>query len=114
MTVEGFDVVDSRVRDGQAVYLRGRLSGRVFRVSPVRDPVQPRLWCLLVERCLAATTPVSRDDAVIGTAAATREEALSSLRDLEKNPTEWLGQQGHRALRTWLREHELAASVGDG
>ena len=114
MSDEGFDAVDTRVRDGHAVYLRGRLSGRLFRVSPVRDPGQPRLWCLLIERCVSATTPVTRADAVIGTTAATREEALAELQDLEKDPTKWLGQQRHRALRTWLREREPAAAVGDG
>ena len=114
MSAEGFDSVDPRVRDGHAVYLRGRVSGRVFRVSPVRDPGQPRLWCLLVERCLSATTPITRGDAVIGTAASPREEALAELHELEKDPTTWLGQKHHRALRTWLRDHEPAATVRDG
>jgi hypothetical protein len=113
MNDDGFEAVDTRVRDGHAVYLRGRRSGRVFRISPVRDPVQPRLWCLLVERCASAAVPITRGDAVIGTVAATKEEALTALRELEKNPTQWLGQRDHRALRAWLRDRELTASTAD-
>jgi hypothetical protein len=100
---EGFETLESRAQEGHAVYLRGSLSGRLFRVSPVRDPAQPRLWCLLIERC--ATTGVNglREEAVLGTEAMPREEVLGALNELRANPAKWLGQPRRKSLRVWLR-----------
>jgi hypothetical protein len=50
---------------------------------------------------------------VIGTGGLTREEALSTLHDLETNPMKWLGEPKHRALRGWLREVGITAVAGE-
>jgi hypothetical protein len=102
VSAEGFDTLESRVQEGHALYLRGRVSGRLFRFSPVRDPAQPRLWCLLVERCETPGITGRRGEAVIGPGGLTREEAQIALRELGANPTKWLGQPDHRRLRSWL------------
>jgi hypothetical protein len=103
VTAEGFDTLESRAQEGHALYLRGRVSGRLFRFSPVRDPAQPRLWCLLVERCETPGIAGRRSEAVIGPGGLTREEAQIALRELGANPTKWLGQPRHRRLQSWLR-----------
>jgi hypothetical protein len=114
MNAEGFDAVEHRPPEGHAVYVRGRLSGRIFRVSPARDPAQPRLWCLLVERCVAAGVNGHRTAAVIGTEAMTREQVLGTIEAVRANATEWLGQPEHRALYGWLQagDAETADEAG--
>jgi hypothetical protein len=106
---EGFDTLESRAQEGYALYLRGRVSGRLFRISPVRDPVQPRLWCLLVERCETPGIAGRRSEAVIGPGGLTREEAQIALRELGANPTQWLGQPRYRRLQSWLRGDEAVS-----
>jgi hypothetical protein len=110
VSAEGFEVLESRAQEGHALYLRGSLSGRLFRFSPVRDPAQPRLWCLLVERCVTAGITGRREEAVIGPGGMTREEAQAALRELGANPAKWLGQPRHRALQVWLRDAAATAA----
>ena len=102
MSAEAFDVVELRAQEGHALYLKGHDSGRLFRLSLVRDPAQPRLWCLLVERCAAVGVNGRRLEAVLGPGGLTREEALSALEALATNPGDWLGDPRQRQLHGWL------------
>jgi hypothetical protein len=101
--VGGFDLVAHHPQEGHAIYLRGRLGGSVIRVSPARDPAQPRLWCLLVEHRGTVGPIGQRLGAVIGPGGLTREEALAALSDLAADPATWLGRSRRRRLRAWLR-----------
>lgn len=100
---EGFDLVELRTAEGHALYLKGRISGHIFRFSLARDPAQARLWCLFVERCAAVGTIGQRLDGVIGPGRLTREEALTALQELAADPTKWLGQRRRQPLLAWLR-----------
>jgi hypothetical protein len=110
----GFDVVAHHTQEGHALYLRGRLGGGVVRVSPARDPAQPRFWCLLVEHRGAVGPGGLRLAAAIGPGGMTREEARVALGELAADPAAWLGRPRHRRLRAWLRREtgEPAASAG--
>ena len=99
----GFDLVSNSVQEGHALYLRGRLGGGVIRVSPARDPAQPRFWCLLVEHRGSVGPGGQRLAAAIGPGGLTREEARLALGDLAADPAAWLGRPRHRRLRAWLR-----------
>ena len=112
--VGGFDVVPHHTQEGHALYLRGRLGGGVVRVSPARDPAQPRFWCLLVEHRGAVGPGGQRLAAAIGPGGLTREEARTALSDLAADPAAWLGRTRHRRLRAWLRREtgEPAALIG--
>ena len=105
---EGFDPVELRAQDreGQALYLKGRRSGRLFRVSAVRDPAQPRLWCLLVERFSAVGIDGVPGRGVIGAGGLGREAVNAALREVGTDPAAWLGQPRHGRLRDWLRRDE--------
>ena len=114
MSAETFDLVEWRSQEGHALYLKGHDSGRLFRLSLVRDPAQPRLWCLLVEHCAAVGVNGRRLAAVLGPGGLTREEALTALQELGANPTSWLEEPRHRQLCGWLcREAVAAVEVAD-
>lgn len=100
---EGFELSKSPTPEGHALYLKGRVSSRVFRVSLARDPAQPRSWCLFVEHRASVGVPGRRTDAVIGPGRLTREDALEELRALEANPNAWLGDGRRGKLLDWMR-----------
>jgi hypothetical protein len=102
VSAEAFDIVEMRAQEGHALYLKGHDSGRLFRLSLVRDPAQPRLWCLLVERCATIGVNGRRLEAVLGPGGLTREEALTALHELGTNPANWLGDPRQRQLHGWL------------
>ena len=53
------EVVELRGNGGLGVFLRVGDDQRLFRVAPVRDPNQPRFWCLAVFACSACGIPES-------------------------------------------------------
>jgi hypothetical protein len=112
--IGGFDVVVPRAPEGHALYLRGRLGGGVVRVSPARDPAQPRFWCLLVEHRGAVGPGGQRLGAVLGPGGLTREEAHAALGELAADPAAWLGRSRHRRLRAWLRSEAGEPSAAAG
>jgi hypothetical protein len=100
---EGFELGKSPTPEGHALYLKGRVSGRVFRVSLARDPAEPRSWCLFVEHRASVGVPGRRTDAVIGPGRLTREAALDALRSIESNPNAWLSDRKREKLLDWMR-----------
>ena len=100
---EGFELGKSPTPEGHALYLKGRVSGRVFRVSLARDPAEPRSWCLFVEHRASVGVPGRRTDAVIGPGRLTRENALVELQSLEENPNAWLSDGRRGKLLDWMR-----------
>jgi hypothetical protein len=100
---EGFELGKSPTPEGHALYLKGRVSGRVFRVSLARDPAEPRSWCLFVEHRVSVGVPGRRTDAVIGPGRLTRENALVELQAIEANPNAWLSDGRRGKLLDWMR-----------
>ena len=47
------EAIELRGSAGLGVFLRVGDDQRVFRVAPVRDPRQPRFWCLAAFECSA-------------------------------------------------------------
>ncbi len=110
---EGFELGKSSTPEGHALYLKGRVSGRVFRVSLARDPAEPRSWCLFVEHRASMGVPGHRTDAVIGPGRLTREDALDALRSIESNPNAWLSDRRRGKLLDWMRTRPPAEAPPD-
>lgn len=100
------EVVEPRPPEGLALYLRTRESQWLFRVAPARDPSQPRLWCLRIDRC-ARVGPLADNDQVnlfVTARRMTRDQLMSALQELRADPVAWLDQDGRHDLHRWLRE----------
>ena len=110
---EGFELGKSSTPEGHALYLKGRVSGRVFRVSLARDPAEPRSWCLFVEHRASMGVPGRRTDGVIGPGRLTREDALDALRSIEANPNAWLSDRKRGKLLDWMRTRPPAEAPPD-
>ena len=55
------EAIELRGSAGLGVYLRVGDDQRLFRVAPVRDPRQPRFWCLAAFECSACGIPLTGD-----------------------------------------------------
>lgn len=100
---ECFDVAQMRTPEGHALYLKGRISERVFRVSLARDPAETRLWCLFVEQRGSVGAVGGNFGAVIGPGRLTQSDALACLKELAEDPQAWLGDTRRSRLLAWLR-----------
>jgi hypothetical protein len=104
---EGFDVAQMRTPEGHALYLKGRISERVFRVSLARDPAESRLWCLFVEQRASVGAVGGNFGAVIGPGRLSQFDALACLKELAEDPAAWLNDPGRARLLAWIRSRPI-------
>ena len=104
---ESFDVAQMRTPEGHALYLKGRESERVFRVSLARDPAATRLWCLFVEQRASVGSVGGNFGAVIGPGRLSQFEALACLKELAEDPGAWLSDRRRARLLAWLRSRPI-------
>jgi hypothetical protein len=104
LMADTFELVQLRVPEGLSVYLKHRESPWMFRVLPVRDPDQPRLWCLRVEPCAgpslsAKTASLDPFYTCLGMA---RERLAETLDAIHRDAVAWLADEATTAFRDWL------------
>jgi hypothetical protein len=104
VNAEAFDAVEFRVPQGFGLYLKDRASGRLFRVAPVRDPAQPRLWCLRIETCTASGVVPLGSVGCLATPGVAWDDALAAIEAIRTDAGAWLAGEERRALRGWLRD----------
>lgn len=99
-----FTVAPLRSPEGLIVYLTHAETPWVFRIVPVRDPDQHRLWCLRLEACSAPslsarTAPL---DPYYTSLAMTREQLMQTLGAIRSATSEWLTETAQGDLRRWI------------
>jgi hypothetical protein len=95
-------VIELRGSGGLGVFLRVDDDQRLFRVAPVRDPNQPRFWCLAVFECSSCGIPVT-GSAIWAGAWGSAHHELSGLLDAIKDDVgAWLAEQQCARLRELL------------
>lgn len=83
-------VVELRGASGLGVFLRVEDEQRVYRVAPVRDPRQPRFWCLAAFECSACGIPITGDAIWAGWWGSSPGDLPRLLDRIRANPTLWL------------------------
>lgn len=76
--------------------------GRTYRVTPHRDPDQPRFWCVVVFRCTPAGVPDGADPWWIAASGLSREELGGTLAAIRNDPAAWLAEPARAGLRVRL------------
>lgn len=105
MTGGLIDVVVPRAPEGLSLILKPHHGARLYRMVPVRDPEQPRFWCLVVLRC-TRTGGVEEGVAPWFVAGKlTRDDLPKLLAEIQADLDGWLAREEYRALRSWLLEH---------
>ena len=97
-------VIELRGAGGLGLFLRVGDDLRLFRVAPVRDPNQPRFWCLAAFECSSCGIPVT-GTAIWAGAWGSAHHELSGLLDAIKGDAEaWLAEEECAKLRALLMQ----------
>jgi hypothetical protein len=122
-------VIELRGAGGLGVFLRVGDDQRLFRVAPVRDPNQPRFWCLAAFECSSCGIPVSGAAIWAGWWGSSSGELPAILDAIKADAADWLQHEQCIDLRRLLmqprpplsiplaraarRETEVLVDVGD-
>lgn len=97
-------IVAPRAPEGLSIVLKPHHGSRLYRVVPVRDPEQPRFWCLIVLRCSRAGAVEPDEDPWVICGGLTRDQIPQMLAEIQNDVTGWLADDSRQALQTWLLE----------
>ena len=96
------EAIELRGCAGLGVFLRVGDDQRVFRVAPVRDPRQPRFWCLAAFECSACGIPLTGDAIWAGWWGSASGELPALLDALRSTDIAWPRDADGEALRQVL------------
>lgn len=104
MSAPSFELVRLRAPEGLILYFKDLAGPWTFRLMPIRDPDQPRLWCLRMEPCAGAslTAKTAMVDPFYTSLAMSREELGQTLSDIHEDLMTWLKQPTQATVRAWL------------
>jgi hypothetical protein len=77
-------------------------NGFLHRVLPLRDPDQPRFWCVVVVRCTAGGLPDRSAPAWIGRRGLRRDELSETMGAIRADLSAWLAETTQAQLREWV------------
>jgi hypothetical protein len=95
-------VIELRGSGGLGVFLRVNDDQRLFRVAPVRDPNQPRFWCLAAFECSSCGIPVSGAAIWAGWWGSSHGELPAILDTIKADAAVWLREEQCASLRRLL------------
>jgi hypothetical protein len=98
------EVVAPRAPEGLSLVLKPRHGARLYRIVPVRDPEQPRFWCLIVLRCSRAGAVEAGEDPWVIASGLTRDQLPQVLAEIQGDLSTWLEDEKRSELRAWLLE----------
>jgi hypothetical protein len=96
-------VVELRGSGGLGVFLRINDDQRLYRVAPVRDPNQPRFWCLAAFECSSCGIPVTGTAIWAGAWGSAHHELSGLVEAIKEDANAWLAAEQCAALRELLR-----------
>jgi hypothetical protein len=96
------EVIEPRTAGGLGVFLRIGSEPRLTRVAPVRDPRQPRFWCLAAFECSSCGIPVSGAAIWAGFWGSPQSGLADLLATIRKDAAAWLAREECRELRAIL------------
>jgi hypothetical protein len=85
----------------------------LHRVTPLRDPSQPRFWCVVVFRCTAGGLPDETEPAWICRRQLRREDLPDTMKAIRADPAAWLAEEGNAELREWILTSAPALKTAD-
>jgi hypothetical protein len=95
-------VIELRGAGGLGVFLRVGDDQRLFRVAPVRDPNQPRFWCLAAFECSSCGIPVSGAAIWAGWWGSSQSQLPALLDTIKADAAVWLLEEQCANLRALL------------
>jgi len=96
------EVVEERNADAYGFTIKVLANGLLHRILPVRDPHQPRFWCVVVFRCSPGGIPDASEQPWVGLGGLQREELKETMSAIRANPSSWLAETERGQLRDWM------------
>ena len=96
------EVVEDRNAEAYGFTVKVLANGLLHRILPVRDPHQPRFWCVVVFRCSPGGVPDAAEQPWVGLGGLRREELKETMSAIRANPSSWLAEAAHGQLRDWM------------
>lgn len=101
------EVVEERNADAYGFTVKVLANGLLHRILPVRDPNQPRFWCVVVFRCSPGGIPDESERPWVGLGGLRREDLKETMSAIRADPSSWLAETAHGKLRDWMLEPGL-------
>lgn len=102
MSERRIQAVELRGHSGLGVYLRVGDEPRLYRLAPVRDPNQPRFWCLAAFECTSCGTPVSGSALWAGCWGSSQGDLSGLLATIKTDAERWLQEKEGNGLSKLL------------
>jgi hypothetical protein len=97
-----FEIVGPHQPGAYGFVVRVRATGRLYRITPARDPREPRFWCVVVYRCAASGLPDAAEPPWIGVAGMRREDLRDAMAGIRDDVGGWLTTTARPEFRTWF------------
>jgi hypothetical protein len=97
-------IIELRGNGGLGVFLRVGDDQRLYRVAPVRDPNQPRFWCLAAFECSSCGIPVSGSAIWAGWWGSSQIELPKLFQAIKEDVDSWLENEQCTTLRAVLQQ----------
>ncbi len=85
-----------------AIDLKVTTTGTLFRISPARDPQEPRLWCIAVHKCVTGGMVDTSAPTWIDRPGHPRADLATMIAVIRDDVIGWLTVADRRPLYTWL------------
>jgi hypothetical protein len=101
-SVAAFEIVAPQPPGAYGFSVRVAATGRLYRITPGRDPQEPRFWCVVVYRCTPSGLPDATERPWLGHAGLHRDELGAALTAIRDDVGGWLAAMPSPALAQWF------------
>lgn len=105
--------INEHLRGAYGFTMKSVENGLLYRVQPLRDPDQPRFWCIVVVRSLPGGDIDRSHPAWIGRRNLRREELADIMAAMRDDLETWLQEPAQKTLRTWMLAPDAEAANRD-
>jgi hypothetical protein len=95
-------LVGGQGQQGAGFSFKVQATGALFRCQVMRNPNQPRFWCITIYLCLDGGSPDKEQPRWLSNDRFTREEMPAALEAVQSNLTGWLADTSRKDLRKWI------------
>lgn len=96
------EVIFERSGDAYGFTLKATASGLMYRITPARDPRQPRFWSVMVYRCSSGVLADPAERPWFDCGGHRREELPALMQAIRDDPGGWLARTANGELRDWI------------
>lgn len=97
-----FEIVDRQQPGAYGFSVRVTATGRLYRITPARDPHEPRFWCVVVSRCTPSGLPDAGERPWLGGGGMRREDLSGVMTAIRDDVGGWLAAMPSPALAQWF------------